>query len=238
MSIGDLAATRPYAIEVFEEYGVDYSCRGKRCLADACDAAGLEVDFIVRELEDRATKPRIETTNWQERPVRALIRHLVAEHHVSSKTAIIRLLRDVATLRDCGAGNGTIKQIEMILTRLGDLLARHMASEETQLFPFIARLEAALDTGADPPAASDTLANRVLVEYIEHDQIAERVTKLRELLGNITVPDESVACKDFLRDVRRFDRAVNRHMHLENNILLPRAVELENVLKHRLLHSV
>jgi regulator of cell morphogenesis and NO signaling len=232
-AVGELAAKMPGLIELFEELGLDYSCRGRRSLADACDAAGLSVESVLLRIDEQVDAAAA-GEQWHDRTARELIHHLVTEHHAATRTSLSHLQRDIARLRKSDAeACPNLGQIELIALRLGELLSRHMSSEESEMFPYIVRLENSLRSGSDAPAASDSLANRVLVEYIEHDQVAERFSKLRELTGSYVIPEGATrAHANLIRDLRRYDRAVHRHMHLENNILLPRAVELENQLKH------
>lgn len=219
-------ATRllPEAVGVFEAAEIDYSCQGARSLADAAIDAGYRVDEIIARLEsvhyDR------EATNWFFEPLPTLLRFLTNDHQtaVGGGVPALRILID-----DAIAALGELPELQRIrnlFDHLAAALASHVLNEECELFPFISALDAANNDLAGPPHMR--ISQRVLRELVEHESFGDRLRTLRELAARLPA-HESVSA--FVDALRAFSNDVHRHMHLENNVLYPRAIEIENGLR-------
>ena len=128
-----------------------------------------------------------------------------------------------------GPRHPEIAQIEALFTAIGQELSTHMLKEEQMLFPHVARMEQAVQNGQPlPPAFFGSVKRPIAMMVAEHDDAGALLSKIRDLSNGYTAPSE--ACPSFValyRGLDEFERDLHHHIHLENNILFPRAVEME-----------
>lgn len=225
-SVGQIARTVPRTIDVFESMDIDYACKGGRALAEAAETAGFDVvvvlDALQRVIEAEEGDAEAETG---EPRVSDLVHRLLLVDHAGERER----LESIKTHLDAAAGAGPeVPRIRHIMEKLGVLILDHMKREERELFPRIEMLEEAA-AGGPLPIPNGSLGRRLFVEFVEHDVIHERLMKLRELRLRLTV--RGTAPSTLINLLSELERATLRHMHLENNVLFPRALELEHELK-------
>ncbi len=167
---------------------------------------------------------------WREKPLRDLIAHIVQKHHgyVRQETPRIgALLAKVAAKH--GPNHPEIAQIDQLFSAIGQDLSTHILKEEQVLFPYIERMEQAAESGDPvPPAFFGTVKRPIASMVAEHDDAGAVLSQIRKLSSEYTAPPE--ACPTFValyRGLEEFERDLHHHVHLENNILFPRAVEME-----------
>jgi len=229
-TVREIALENPSSIRVFEALGIDYCCGGKRSLGEACSRADIDMEKVLALLAKADADSGGESGDWATRSLRELIAHIVAKHHVfvRQETArIVGLLLKVSSKH--GAAHPEIRKIEPLFHAVGQELATHMLKEEQVLFPHIERLEKAVETGAPPPGAFfGSVARPIAHMTADHDDAGAIVAQIRELSNDYTAP--AGACPTYVglyRALEDFERDLQQHVHLENNILFPRAVELE-----------
>jgi regulator of cell morphogenesis and NO signaling len=227
-TVRELASAAPGAARVFEKFGIDYCCGGERLLAQACSAAKVNL----QEVEEALKKPQPPggDRDWQEAPLAELIKHIVAKHHEYVRQEIQRMIPLFAKVAGAhGKKHPELEKIQSSFQVLAEELTTHTMKEERMLFPYIAQLELATNSG-DRPTASlfGTVKNPVRMMMMEHDSAGELLRQMREVSKNYTLPAE--ACLSFqmlYRALQEFEADLHQHVHLENNILFPRAIELE-----------
>jgi regulator of cell morphogenesis and NO signaling len=230
-TVREIALENPSSIRVFESLGIDYCCGGKRPLTEACIRANVDYDRTLELLEkvksDSATPAAGE---WTEKPLAAIVAHIVETHHayVRQETARIgNLLTKVISKH--AASHPELIQIEQLFSAVGQELATHMLKEEQVLFPYVVRMEEAVKSGEAVPTAFFGSVKRPIANMVaEHDDAGALLAQIRELSHGYVAPDG--ACPTFLalfRGLEEFERDLHHHVHLENNILFPRAVEME-----------
>jgi len=229
-TVREIALEQPSAIRVFEKFGIDYCCGGRKPLADACIAGNLEVDTVIAALEAAAKTPDLEGENWASKSLESLITHIVTTHHAYVKRELPRLaiLAEKVVNRH-GATMSELPIIAAVLAQLDEELTQHLAKEESVLFPYIADLERAIAIGAAKPhSCFGTVANPIAMMTKEHDGAGTLLAEIRRLSHNFTTPES--ACPTFhayYDGLKEFERDLHQHIHLENNILFPRAIEFE-----------
>ena len=230
-TVRGIAIENPASIRVFESLGIDYCCGGKRSLSEACAQADVAIDCVLEQLAQvaRDSQPS-QSEEWKERPVRDLIAHIVEKHHrfVRQETPRVdSLLAKVAAKH--GPTHPEILQIELLFTAIGQELATHMLKEEHVLFPYLEQMEQAARSGSPMPSSCFGSVQRPIANMVaEHDDAGALLARIRQLSNGYTAP--SGACPTFValyRGLEEFERDLHRHVHLENNILFPRAVEME-----------
>lgn len=226
----DIALTNPAARQVLEDAGLDYCCGGGASLHEACLHANVSSEEILSRLRDNAKETGPDDLNWMAAPLCELTRHIREKHHRYIREAIPRtqaLSNNVATKH--GHNHAELVNIGKLLTEVGREMIMHMQKEEQILFPYIDALEqAANEHGSLEPPFFQTVKNPVHTMMREHDAAGDLVRKIRVLSSEYTPPgDACTSFKALYEALREFEADLHQHVHLENNILFPRAVELE-----------
>ncbi len=230
-TVREIAMENPSSVRVFESLGIDYCCGGKRPLSDACSHANVDIDRVLELLATASRDSQVpEVGEWRDKPLGDLIAHIVETHHafVRRETPrIASLLTKVAAKH--GPLHPEINQIEPLFTAIGQELSTHMLKEEQVLFPYVARMEQATLGGNPIPEAFFGSVKRPIANMVaEHDDAGALLSQIRALSLGYTAP--SGACPTFLalyRGLEEFERDLHQHIHLENNIQFPRAIEME-----------
>lgn len=230
-TVRELALEVPNATRVFERLKIDYCCGGSRNIAEACQSVGVRLDELSRLL-DEAGAARDNTQDFAAGPLSELIRHILDTHHVYTREESARIQALLAKV--CGkhgANHPELTEVHNLFIKLDADLQPHLLKEEQILFPYILRLEAAHAAGGAPPFAPfGTVGNPIRMMMFEHDTAGELLRELRAAARDFQPPDD--ACMSFralYHALTDFEKDLHQHIHLENNVLFPRAVELEEV---------
>lgn len=229
-TVREIALNQPSSIRVFEQFGIDYCCGGRKPLADACTEHKLEIDRVLAALESAAANAKVLTDDWAHASLQSLSEHITSRHHSYVKKELPRL--DMLAQKVVGRHGDTHAEVLAIQSALGKLdqeLTQHLAKEEQVLFPYIAQLEQAIAAGgAKPQSCFGTVANPIAMMTQEHEGAGALLAEIRQLSSNFTPPEG--ACPTyhaFYDGLREFEQDLHQHIHLENNILFPRAIAME-----------
>ncbi len=227
----EIAVSSPAAAQILEEAGVDYCCGGGRSLHDGCAEAGISAEEILARLSASGAQVGPEDANWMSAPMGELTEHIRQKHHGYVREAIPRvnaLFEKVKAKH--GARRPEIAAIEGLFHQLGQEMIAHMQKEEMILFPYIERLERWRNGGAalERPFFQ-SVRNPIQMMVNEHDAAGNLAKQIRQASSEYTPPAD--ACASYQRlytELHEFEADLHLHVHLENNILFPRAVEMEN----------
>ncbi len=230
-TVREIALEQPSSIRVFELFGIDYCCGGRKPLAEVCVAGKLDFDAVVAALESAAKKPGPDLETWTGKSLESLSSHIVSTHHAYVKRELPRLAQLAQkVVNRHGRARAELPVIAATLAHLDEELTEHLAKEETVLFPYVTKLERSIHGGTTKPdSCFGTVANPIAMMTREHDAAGTLIAEIRRLSGTFTPPDD--ACPTFhafYDGLREFEQDLHQHIHLENNILFPRAIELEN----------
>lgn len=226
----DIALSSPGAREVLEQAGVDYCCGGGKSLHDACLTAGVSAEEILERLRENSKKVNPEAANWVSAPLSDLTRHIRDEHHQYVRAAISRIepLLDKVNGKH-GPAHPELGAIQGLFGQVGREMLMHMQKEEYVLFPYIEAMErAANGSGSLEKPFFQTVRNPIQTMMKEHDAAGDLVRQIREASAGYAPP--AGACTSFKAlydELKRFEADLHQHVHLENNILFPRAAEAE-----------
>lgn len=228
--VGDIAAANPGAKKVLEEAGVDYCCGGAKSLNEACMHAGISAEEILRRLQENRQQVGPQEANWARAPLTDLTKHIVEKHHKYVRGVVPRVTALLAKVKTRhGESHPELAAIEKEFLRLGEEMYAHMQKEEQILFPYIEKLERASEGREQlEPPFFQTVRHPVHVMMNEHDSAGQALNGMRRLSTGYQTPAE--ACESYreaYRSLEEFEADMRAHVHLENNILFPRAVELE-----------
>lgn len=213
--VGHLAAQHPLATRVFARHGIDFCCGGGRPLADVCEDRGLDLELVLAEIEAEVETTGEPEMRWDEAPLDVLIDHILDTYHASLREELPRLLDMSAKVLGAHGYREPemLPELKGVLGALKAELEEHMMKEEQVLFPLIRQGRGA------------TAAAPVSVMEHEHEAAAAALRRLRTLTRDYEVPDE--ACNTWRalwHGLADLERATHEHIHLENNILFPRAL--------------
>jgi regulator of cell morphogenesis and NO signaling len=222
VSIGQLVTSNPRLAGVFEKWGLDYCCGGHHSLTAACNARGVDEATVRGEIAAVTNHAPHDATDWRQASLAALIDDIVSQHHSFLRRQLPYLLHLAAKVSKAhGSSHGELIEIETLVSRLANELSTHMQREEHVLFPLIQCLEAGVIArdGVDVAMAIARMEE-------EHGAAGEALLAMRNLSHNFAVPvDGCPTYRVFYRALEELERDLHMHVHKENNILFPRALQ-------------
>lgn len=218
-TVGNIVTANPGASRVFERYGIDYCCAGKRTLADAAMKKNIDVSALIEDLRQSAAARPADEPDWSAATMTELADHIEATHHAMLRRELPRLramTRKVATVH--GERHPEMAQVAEVFERFADEMEQHMMKEERVLFPALRRMERA--GGAAEMALDGPIAQMMA----EHDDAGRAMETMRALTRGYAPPAD--ACATFravLEGLHAIELDTHRHVHKENSILFPKA---------------
>lgn len=232
-TVGTIVASRPALSRVFEQHGIDYCCGGKKTLRQACAEKSLDEQAILKELTNHHASANDESfVDAAAMSLTDLANHIEQTHHAYLRSEFPRLLHLTSKVASVhGDKDERLGALRDTVAALVNELSSHLMKEELILFPIVRRLDS-----SDMPIASHcgTIANPIRQMEHEHHNAGDALAKLRSLTDDYTPPEG--ACNTYramLDALAYFERDMHQHIHKEENVLFPRALERENKLVHK-----
>jgi regulator of cell morphogenesis and NO signaling len=231
-TVREVAVENPAATRVFEKFGIDYCCGGNQLLDQACEKADVPVDQVLDalEMEQETALAAKQLHDWQSEPLSELVAHIKSTHHKFTREETARLnalLNKVCSVH--GKNHPELFEIQSTFAGLAQELTTHLMKEEMVLFPYIVRMEEAV-IQAEPvlPAPFGTVENPVAMMEREHDSAGNALRGMRKASNEFALPsDACVSYQTLYGALQVFEADLHQHIHLENNILFPRAIAME-----------
>jgi regulator of cell morphogenesis and NO signaling len=233
--IGEIVAQNFHAAGIFENMGLDFCCGGKKTISDACKEKGINLDSVINALS-RIGEQNGMSSRYDKWELDFLIDYIINNHHsyvLNSVSTIEHHLDKVVSKH--GEAHPEVVAIAGYFAEMKEELLAHMQKEEKMLFPYIKKMIFALRNTLEipfPPFGS--VENPVKVMESEHEKAGELAALINKLSGNYTPP--ASACNTYkvlYEELREFENDLHIHVHLENNILFPKALTLEKILQKR-----
>ena len=231
-TVREIALEMPLTTKVFENYKIDYCCGGHRFFLDACKTAGANAENVLRELSVYLESPAKTELDWvKTASLNKLIDYIVDKHHTYTRDEIKNLAPLMVKVANRhGEHHTELFELERLFGELCGDLAPHLLKEEQVLFPYIKELENFKVKNAKVPMSCfGTVRNPVGMMMREHDTAGEILRSMREVSHDYEIPEG--ACPSYtalLTRLEAFEKDLHQHIHLENNVLFPKAIELEN----------
>ena len=234
MTVRDVALQMPESTRLFESLKIDYCCGGNRPLGQACVSAGVDVDDVMEMLTGVGQSNEEKgAQDFQNASLPELITHILDTHHVFTKSEMVRLqaLAD-KVLNAHGANHPELVHFDELVTQLCADLKPHMFKEEQILFPYIVAMSQAADQNQPVPFPPfGTVNNPIRRMMVEHDTAGQILRELRVLTSDYKVPaDACISYQTLYQALENLEKDLHQHIHLENNILFPKALDLEKAL--------
>lgn len=233
-TVRELAVELPHATRVFETLGIDYCCGGKRPLSEACRHAGVPFETATAALQEAEIQQREKkldgSRDWSDASLTDLIDHIQKRHHSYIREESPRLQQLFSkVVSKHGDNHPELPAARQVFDSLVSELAVHMMKEEHILFPYVVRMEeAVLQNEPIPPAMFGTVKNPIQMMMNEHDGAGDLLRQIRNYTGNLTPPaDACTSLRALYQGLMAFEADLHEHIHLENNLLFPRALQVE-----------
>ncbi|MFO0915220.1 MAG: iron-sulfur cluster repair di-iron protein [Pirellulales bacterium] len=234
MIVGDCVAVYPATARVFETYGIDYCCGGGQPLHAASADAHVSLDGLMAELkkavESSLTAEPTQEVRWIDASLAVLCQHIIANHHNYLRRELPRLSTLISKVLDAhGSKHPELVDLAEAFDALCKELRPHMMKEEQILFPAIASLERSVSLPSFP---FGTVASPIQVMEQEHRHAGDELASIRSITQGFSPPPD--ACPTYLamlQSLKELEANMHQHVHKENNILFPRAIELEGCLR-------
>lgn len=234
MTVGEIAAAYPDATDIFTRYGIDYCFGGRRNFTEAARSHGLDPDRIEREIidhEEDAARLNEKLGNFS---IPQIIDHILQYHHAymrEKRQTLPLLAKKVASMH--GERHPELSEVSQLTENLFDELENHMRKEEEVLFPAILALVSHQENGTPlPQMRFQSIAQPIATMERDHSQTGGELYDLQQVTNGFTVPEEGcVSYKELYEGLRDVQTNIFEHIHLENNILFPRAFKLEQTVR-------
>lgn len=229
-TLGEIAAKDLRKAQIFKKYGLDFCCGGKKTVKEACKEKGLDATKVEQELQQADKLPASRPLPYNEWELGFLADYIVNTHHgyVKKNLPDIKAYADKVA-RVHGSRHPELLPIQQLVTEVYNEMMSHMVKEEKILFPYIKELSNAIN-GNQPPQAAHfgTVQNPVNMMEMEHELVGKNMEEIRQHSNNYALPEDACASYSLLyRMLDEFEDDLHLHIHLENNILFPKAIELE-----------
>ncbi len=229
ISVGEIAAKDYRKVEVFKKYGIDFCCGGKKSLSKVCREKGISQEQLEKELHQAEISTKLPSQDFNTWDLNFLADYIIQTHHkyvVQAMAPIFEYTQKVARVH--GHQHPEVIEAASLFVKVMDELNQHMMKEEQVLFPYIKKLAESKKTGQVIQSPFGTVANPVSMMEDEHEMVGLLMNEIRKITNNYTVPED--ACNSFrysYAKLQEFENDLHQHIHLENNILFPKAIEME-----------
>jgi regulator of cell morphogenesis and NO signaling len=229
-TLADVAATSLSAVRTLERHGLDYCCGGKQPFEEACAAKGLNPESVMREI-DQARRSGASERDWQTAPLDEIVQHIVGTHHEYLKLELPALgsRMDKVLAVHGSKDQQTLSRLADVFGSLRAELEAHLQKEEAILFPFLEQYgRAEASRRPVPPVPFGSVAHPIGVMEREHVGAGGALQEIRDLTGGFEYPSYACSTVRALFDgLKALEADLHAHIHLENNVLFPRAIALE-----------
>lgn len=229
-TLGQIAAKDLRKAQVFKKYGLDFCCGGKKTVKEACAEKGLDVTKVEQELQQADKLPSSRPIPYDDWSLDFLSDYIVNTHH----SYVRKNLPDIKAyaekvMKVHGKYHPELIRINQLVQEVNAELTAHLVKEEKVLFPYIKELVAAKNNTQLLHAAHfETVQNPINMMEMEHELVGKNLDEIRELSNNYLLPEDACASYSLLyKMLDEFEEDLHLHVHLENNILFPRSLDLE-----------
>lgn len=234
--VGDVVKLNFKTAQLFQANNIDYCCGGNKTISEACSETGIEADQLIEQLEKIAESVDPDTEYINSLSPDELCDYIVKRHHSYVKNSIPFLKESLEKICNVhGANHPELFEIRKLFNESAGELTMHMQKEEIMLFPYIQKMvKAKKDDSPISKSAFGSVANPIRMMVSEHETEGSRFDKIAEISKNYTIPDDGCTTyRATFKKLNEFESDLHRHIHLENNILFPKAIELETELTRK-----
>lgn len=232
-TIGQIVSKDMRKAEVFKKFGIDFCCGGKKTIREACSEKGIDPERLTQELNQSTHIQAQRPLAYDEWALDFLAQYVVATHHAYVKKNLPELRSySVKVANVHGDAHPELVAIYHLVEAVNEELTQHMMKEENVLFPYIKTLVDVEKTHQAPQAPHfGSVRKPITMMELEHDSVGKLLDEIRILSSTYTLPEDACGSYTLLyKMLAEFEDDLHVHIHLENNILFPKAIALEKKL--------
>lgn len=232
-TVGQIAAKDLRKAEVFKKYGIDFCCGGKKTVREVCMEKGIDATKVEQELQQTAQNVTGSNMNFNEWNLDFLADYVVNTHHHYARKYLPELRGYALKVAQVhGAHHPELLPIQQLVEEINEELTDHMTAEEKVLFPLVKKIVQTKNSNLPyNKDGSESFASMVDQMEKEHDSVGRAFEEIHKLSNNLAIPEDACTTyKLFYKMIQEFEDDLHIHIHLENNILFPKTVEIEKTL--------
>jgi regulator of cell morphogenesis and NO signaling len=229
--VGEVVKLNFKTAPLFQTRNIDYCCKGNITISDACKEVGINPEQLIQELEIIAVQKDPDSEYFNNLGLGELSDYIVKRHHKYVREIIPVLKKNLEKICNVHGGqHPELFEINKLFTDSAGNLTTHMQKEEIVLFPFIKRLESAKEGNVPLPSSPfGPVSNPIGMMMAEHQVEGNRFNEISKISKNYRIPEDACATYEVtFKQLQDFEDDLHRHIHLENNILFPKAIEFES----------
>jgi regulator of cell morphogenesis and NO signaling len=234
-TLGQIAAKDLRKAQIFKKYGLDFCCGGKKTVKQACAEKGLDLTKIEQELQHADQNFKTRPLAYDEWNLDFLVDYIVNTHHRYVKKTLPDLVGYATKVAKVhGEHHPELLKIKQLMDEINTELSAHLIKEEKVLFPYIKQLVISSQEDTQPLQATHfgTIQTPINMMEMEHEIVGKNLEEIKTLSNNFALPEDACASYSLLyRLLEEFQEDLHIHIHLENNILFPKALKLEKEIK-------
>ncbi|MDP2412969.1 iron-sulfur cluster repair di-iron protein [Daejeonella sp.] len=230
-TIGEIAVKDLRKVEVFKKYGIDFCCGGKKTIAEVCAEKNIDATKVQTELRQIETENKASNISYNDWSIDFLADYIVNTHHNYVRKYLPELMTYASKVAQVhGVQHPELIQIQKLVAEINKELTEHLAQEENVLFSYIKKIVEARKGNLPLLKQETDLAGLIDELEKDHDLVGRAFDKIRELSKEYAIPSDACASYKLLyKMIQEFEDDLHLHIHLENNILFPKAIEMEKV---------
>jgi len=230
-TIGEIAVKDLRKVEVFKKYGIDFCCGGKKTIAEVCAEKNIDATKVQTELRQIETENKASNVSYNDWGIDFLADYIVNTHHNYVRKYLPELMTYASKVAQVhGAQHPELIQIQKLVAEINKELTEHLAQEENVLFSYIKKIVEARKGNLPLLRQEKDLTGLIDELEKDHDLVGRAFDMIRELSKSYVIPSDACATyKLFYKMIQEFEDDLHLHIHLENNILFPKAIEMEKV---------
>ena len=230
-TIGEIAVKDLRKVEVFKKYGIDFCCGGKKTIAEVCEEKNIDATKVQTELRLIETENRVSKISYNDWNIDFLADYIVNTHHSYVRKYLPELMNYSTKVAQVhGEQHPELLPIQQLVEEINKELTEHLEQEENVLFTYVKKIVEARKNNM--PLVKEGKDLTVLINELEkdHDLVGRALDKIRDLSKDYEIPGDACASYKLLyKMIQEFEDDLHLHIHLENNILFPKAIEMEKV---------
>lgn len=230
--IGDVVAKDYRAASVFDKVGIDFCCQGNRSIAEACEEINIDADKIIKDVNEAMTQRNQGGIDYRAWPLDLLADYIEKKHH----RYVTQMIQEIPPylekiVRVHGDSHPELAEVEKQFKISMGELSKHMKKEEILYFPLVRKMVNAKNTNTPMTPTMNSAKELIATMLQEHDHEGERFREISRLTNSYTLPEDGCnTYKITLEMLKEFQEDLHLHIHLENNILFPKSLEIEEEL--------
>lgn len=228
-TIGEIVAADYRTVKVFETHGIDFCCGGKVALSAICQEKGINPDTLLRDIAAIKTEQIDRSQNYSSWELPFLVDYIINTHHAYLKENDVKIASYAQKIAGVhGAHHPEVVEIATIFQKIATDMAAHLLEEEEVFFPAVKRADSERKNGNSPSKEDSNVIKESLAKLgREHEEIGDAIHAIRHLSKDFALPKDT--CNTFMityQMLKEFEDDLHKHVHLENNILFPKASQL------------